>query len=183
MVLLSFDMEEFDVPREHGVDFSLEEGLVVSVVDSEIKRTGYLYNSSLNPTFILGRYMHVTSPRTLFMNDGMMQIPVSVTPWLRFPLFWLSLLNLPKWLYHRMARRVFRHDGYFVTYFYPWEFYELKVHPEFNMPLIFKNHSGQQIMDCLDHLVKMLKQRGHEFITYKSFFAYETRNNRTPGIQ
>ena len=32
MILLSFDTEEFDVPREHGVDFSLEEGMKVSVV-------------------------------------------------------------------------------------------------------------------------------------------------------
>src|SRR5574344_1852774 len=31
MVLLSFDTEEFDVPREHGVDFSLEQGMEVSV--------------------------------------------------------------------------------------------------------------------------------------------------------
>lgn len=26
-ILLSFDTEEFDVPREHGVNFSLEEGM------------------------------------------------------------------------------------------------------------------------------------------------------------
>ena len=32
MILLSFDTEEFDGPREHGVDFSLEEGMKVSVV-------------------------------------------------------------------------------------------------------------------------------------------------------
>lgn len=31
MILLSFDTEEFDVPREHGVDFSLERGMDVSV--------------------------------------------------------------------------------------------------------------------------------------------------------
>ena len=31
MTLLSNDMEEFDVPREHGVDFSLEEGMKVIV--------------------------------------------------------------------------------------------------------------------------------------------------------
>ena len=31
MVLLSFDTEEFDVPREHGVDISLGEGMRVSV--------------------------------------------------------------------------------------------------------------------------------------------------------
>lgn len=30
MILLSFDTEEFDVPREHGVDFSLGEGMKVS---------------------------------------------------------------------------------------------------------------------------------------------------------
>ena len=27
MILLSFDTEEFDVPREHGVDFTLEDGM------------------------------------------------------------------------------------------------------------------------------------------------------------
>ena len=31
MILLSFDTEEFDVPREHGVDISLEEGMRVSM--------------------------------------------------------------------------------------------------------------------------------------------------------
>ena len=31
MILLSFDTEEFDVPRERGVEFSLEEGMEVSV--------------------------------------------------------------------------------------------------------------------------------------------------------
>ena len=30
MILLSFDTEEFDVPRESGVDFSLEEAMKVS---------------------------------------------------------------------------------------------------------------------------------------------------------
>ena len=151
MILLSFDTEEFDVPREHGVDFTLEEGMKVSkegtnrildvlkengvkatffctgnfaenapevmrrimneghevachgvdhwqpkatdfaeskvivervtgrqvygyrqprmfpVSDEEIEKAGYLYNSSLNPAFIPGRYMHLTDPRTWFM--------------------------------------------------------------------------------------------------------------------
>ncbi len=253
MILLSFDTEEFDVPREHGVDYSLEEGMSASiegtnrildvllandvratffctgnfaanapetmrrimdeghevachgvdhwrpadtdverskamvegatgrkvygyrqprmyrVSDSEIKRMGYEYNSSLNPAFIPGHYMHLTSPRTWFMKDGVMQIPVSVTPWLRFPLFWLSLHNLPEWLYHWMVRRVLRHDGYFATYMHPWEFYELKEHPELKMLFIVRNHSGRQLMDRLDRLIKMLKKEGHRFITFKEF--------------
>ncbi len=253
MILLSFDTEECDVPREHGVDYSLEEGMQVSVtgtnrildvlqrngvratffctgnfaehapevmqrimdeghevachgvdhwrpadtdfarskeiveritgrtvygyrqprmfpvLESEIRRVGYRYNSSLNPAFIPGRYMHLTEPRTWFMKDGVMQIPASVTPWLRFPLFWLSLHNLPQWLYHWLTRRTLSHDGYFVTYFHPWEFYELKEHPELKMPFIIRNHSGQQMMERLDSLIKMLKGRGHEFITFNEF--------------
>ena len=253
MILLSFDTEEFDVPREHGVDFSLEEGMQVSiegtnrildvlkqngvkatffctgnfaehapmvmmrimneghevachgvdhwepkdtdfarskeivervtgrkvygyrqprmfpVVESEIKRVGYLYNSSLNPAFIPGRYMHLTAPRRPFMKDGVLQIPASVTPLIRFPLFWLALHNLPEWLYHLLTRWTLSHDGQFVTYFHPWEFYDLKEHPEFRMPFIIRNHSGREMCDRLDRLVKMLKARGHEFITYTEF--------------
>jgi hypothetical protein len=139
------------------------------VSDEEIEKAGYRYNSSLNPAFIPGRYMHLTAPRTWFMKGGVMQIPASVTPWIRFPLFWLSLHNLPESLYHWMVRRTVGHDGYFVTYFHPWEFYDLKEHPEFKMPFIIKNHSGRQMMQRLDRLVKMLKADGHEFITYTDF--------------
>ncbi len=253
MILLSFDIEEFDLPREHGVEYSIEEGMEVSVygtnlildmlkdngvkatffctgnfaerapdvlrrimdegheiachgvdhfepcesdfvrskeivedvcgveavgyrqprmfpvVESEIKKAGYLYNSSLNPAFVPGRYMNLDIPRTWFMKDGVMQIPSSVTPHLRFPLFWLSLHNLPEFLYHWMVRRVLSRDGYFVTYFHPWEFYELKEHPEFKAPFIIKRNSGRDMVKRLDNLVKMLKREGHQFITYKEF--------------
>ena len=253
MILLSFDIEEFDGPREHGVEYSLEEGMKVSVVgtniildvlkendvratffctanfaerapdvmrriiseghevachgvdhfepketdfalskeivericdlsvtgyrqprmfpvlDSEIKRVGYRYNSSLNPAFIPGRYMNLKTPRTWFVKDGVMQIPASVTPLLRFPLFWLSLHNLPEFMYHWMVRRVLKKDGYFVTYFHPWEFYELKEHPEFKMPFIIKNHSGREMAGRLDNLIKMLKKKNYKFITYNEF--------------
>lgn len=260
MILLSFDTEEFDVPREHGVDFSLEEGMKVSVVgtnrildclkangvkatffctanfvkcapdviqrimdeghevachgcdhwrpqatdveiskqvveqatrrkvygyrqprmfpvsDTEIARMGYHYNSSLNPAFIPGRYMHLRAPRTWFMKDGVMQIPASVTPIIRFPLFWLALHNLPEWLYHMMVRRVVNHDGYFVTYFHPWEFYELKEHPEFKMPFIIKNHSGMAMAGRLDRLIKMLKGRGETFVTFEEFVQLKKKD-------
>ena len=66
-------------------------------------------------------------------------------------------------------RRVLAHDGYFVTYFHPWEFYDLKEHPEYKMPFIIKNHSGVQMVKRLDTLIKMLKKRGHSFVTYHDF--------------
>ena len=260
MVLLSFDTEEFDVPREHGVNYdTLREGMEVSVQgtnrildvlkengvratffctgnfaehapevmqrilreghevachgvdhwepkasdvsrskeivervtgvtaygyrqprmfpvsDEAIAAAGYTYNSSLNPAFIPGRYMHLTAPRTWFMKGGVMQIPASVTPWLRFPLFWLSLHNLPERVYHWMVRRTLKHDDYFVTYFHPWEFYELKEHPELRMPFIIRNHSGRQMCQRLDRLIKMLKTDGRSFITFQDFVRMQHR--------
>jgi hypothetical protein len=68
-----------------------------------------------------------------------------------------------------MVRRTVNHDGYFVTYFHPWEFFDLKEHPEFKMPFIIKNHSGRQMMERLGNLIAMLKRGGHEFITYTEF--------------
>lgn len=139
------------------------------VSEDDIEKAGYLYNSSLNPAFIPGRYMHLTTPRTWFMQGKVMQIPASVSPHLRIPLFWLSLHNFPEWFYLRLVRQVLRHDGYFVTYFHPWEFYELKSHPEFKMPFIIKNHSGQELVGRLDRFIKAMKADKQEFITYTNF--------------
>ena len=106
-----------------------------------------------------------------------MEIPASVTPWIRFPLFWLSLHNLPESLYHCLVRRVLSHDGYFVTYFHPWEFYELKAHPEFKMPFIIRNNSGQKMVERLDRLIKMLKNYKYSFMTYSEFVENKIGDN------
>ena len=253
MILLSFDTEEFDVPRESGVEFSLAQGMEVSrygtekildildrtgvtptffctvnfaanapdiirriidsgheiaahgcdhwqpvpsdvfrakerleeltgkpvegyrqprmfpVSDDDIRRAGYLYNSSLNPCLIPGHYNHLDKPRTCFMRDGVLQIPASVTPWLRFPLFWLALHNLPLWLYKAFARRTVSRDGYLSTYFHPWEFYPLGEHPEFKVGFVSRNHAGKEMERRLDSVINMFKAQGEEFTTYSDF--------------
>ena len=252
-ILLSFDIEEFDVPCEHGVDLPMEEQIRISVEGThaildvlkdhevratffstanfaqrapkviqrlieeghelashgfyhssfevadlkkskealeaqtgqtirgyrmarmmpvsevEVAKAGYTYNTSLNPTFIPGRYMHLGTPRTHFRQDGVLQIPASVTPWVRFPLFWLSCHNLPFFLYRWLCRRTLRHDGYLVTYFHPWEFYELNEHPEFGLPFIVRNNSGRGMIKRLDRWIASFKGEGASFITYSEF--------------
>lgn len=259
MILLSFDTEEFELPREHGVEISLEEGMKVSVYgtnkildilqqnkvkatffctgnfaehapevierikaegheiachgvdhwvpkaddvfrskeivervsgvktygyrqprmfpvsDEDIEKAGYTYNSSLNPAFIPGRYMHLTTPRTWFMCNHVMEIPASVSPWFRIPLFWLALHNFPEKFYYWLVNRVLKHDGYFVTYFHPWEFFHLKEHPEYKAPFIIKNHSGDELAGRLDRFIKMLKGKGYEFITYHEFVNRQSK--------
>ena len=252
-ILLSFDVEEFDLPREHGGEISLEEGVKVSseglekiiklcrkhkikatffctgnfaklrpdiikqiILDghevachgvdhfkpktSDIKKSkeiiervadakvigyrqprmfkidcvelykcGYLYDSSVNPALIPGRYNHLDVPTKPFLKGKILEIPTSVATALRVPLFWLALHLLPKNWYYFLAKKAVKKNGYLATYFHPWEFFELREHPEYKMPFIIRNHSGQQMVDRLDRLVAMLRKRGHEFITYNEF--------------
>ncbi|MEG2849445.1 MAG: polysaccharide deacetylase family protein, partial [Bacteroidales bacterium] len=221
MILLSFDIEEFDVPKECGIDISLEKQIAVSaqgtsrilnilaqnnvkatffctatfainaphiireiinggheiashgyyhsafdvcdlaeskkkleelsgckiygyrmarmmpVDEKEVFKAGYKYNSSINPTFIPGRYNNLNVSRTYFNKEGVIQIPASVSPLIRFPLFWLTFHNLPQCLYKLLALWTLKRDGYFNVYFHPWEFANIKQYKkEYNLPYI-----------------------------------------------
>jgi peptidoglycan/xylan/chitin deacetylase (PgdA/CDA1 family) len=256
-ILLSFDTEEFDVPREQGVEISLERSMEVSVegtthilnilkengvtatffctttfaqnapdvmkriieeghevashgVDhwqpkesdvtvskqiledlchcmvqgyrqprmfpvenSVLEQAGYRYNSSLHPTFIPGRYMHLNVSRTPFREGRLLQIPASVPPWLRLPVFWLACHHYPQWLYKRLCRRTLRHDGQFVIYFHPWEFYDLKAHREWKIPYTIRHNSGEEMAKRLQRLIQTFKAENALFITYNKFTSMQ----------
>lgn len=140
-----------------------------AVSDETLKEEGYKYNSSLNPAFIPGRYMHLNVSRTAFMQNGILQIPASVTPIFRFPLFWLSAHHLPMWVYEWLVKRTLKHDGYFNTYFHPWEFVKILGIPEYGVPYIIGHNAGEPMQKRLAHLINTLKKFGVEFITYNEF--------------
>ena len=250
-ILLSFDVEEFDLPREHGEEISLEEGLKVSAkglkrilevlnktgvkatffctrnfaegrpglireivkgghevachgVDhfkpvasdvekskkivekvagvkvcgyrqprmqkidyKELKRCGYKYDSSVNPAFIPGRYNNLKVPRKPFMEGGVLEIPVSVATFMRVPMFWLALHLFPKKVYYGLAKMCVRRDGYFATYFHPWEFADLA---EFSVvPGYIKKNSGTKLAERLHGLIDSLKKSECEFVTYGEY--------------
>ena len=55
MILLSFDTEEFDVPREHGVDYPLDEAMKVSVYGTNRILDCLLRNDVKATFFVVGR--------------------------------------------------------------------------------------------------------------------------------
>lgn len=161
----SVKLEEITGCEVHGYRMAR----MMPVDEKDIKAAGYTYNSSLNPTIIPGRYMNLSIPRTYFYKDGVLQLPASVTPWLRFPLFWLSYHNLPESFYLLLVKRTLKHDGYFVTYFHPWEFFELGDHPEFKLPFIIRNNSGESMVKRLNNFINYFLNRKEKFITYSEF--------------
>jgi len=134
------------------------------VDDEVLVRAGYRYNSSLNPAFVPGRYNHWDVPRTPFRSKALLQVPASVTPLVRFPLFWLALHLLPEWLYRALVWRTLGHDGRVVTYFHPWEFSSIGTRAaELKIPALVRPRLGRGMLGRLDRLIGDLARKGVEF--------------------
>lgn len=139
------------------------------VDENEITKAGYLYNSSINPTYLPGRYNNLSKPRTFYKEAGTWQIPASVSSLLRFPLFWLSFHNLPLSLYQWLAKRTHKKDGYLNIYFHPWEFTELNDKNRFGFPGYISKNSGRKMIERMDSFIIHLKLNDYTFSTLSSF--------------
>ncbi|ERJ69171.1 polysaccharide deacetylase [Porphyromonas gingivalis SJD2] len=147
---------------------------MMPVGDAEIAEAGYLYNSSLNPTCIPGRYNHLSAPRLPYFDKyGVLQMPSSVTPLLRFPLFWLSLHHLPLSLYIRMIRHTVRRDNYLNLYFHPWEFAEISCLPDCKLSYTVTHNSGEKMCRRLEAVIDTLLADGCSFGTFSDYYRFQ----------
>ena len=71
MILLSFDTEEFDVPREHGVDFPLDKAMEVSVYGTN-KILDCLKKNGVRATFFCTSNFAENAPEVMhrIMDEG-----------------------------------------------------------------------------------------------------------------
>jgi len=139
-----------------------------SIPAKMISEAGYLYDSSINPTWIPGRYDNRSVSRTVFMDNDLTRLPVSVTPFFRIPLFWLAFKNMPYSLFLRLARQTLRRDRYVSLYFHPWEFTDLSA---YKIPGYIKRGSDQRLLEKFRRLIKDLSNEG-EFVRVKDFITW-----------
>lgn len=130
-----------------------------------IKEAGFTYDSSLNPTWIPGRYNNSSLPRTYFTENEIIKVPVSVSPNFRIPLFWLAFKNFPYAYFKSIALQTLKKDGYLSLYFHPWEFTDLAA---YDLPTIVKRKSGTELLEKLKRFINDLKKEG-AFMTINSF--------------
>ena len=155
--LTNTDVIGLRMPRMYPVD------------NQEVLKAGYLYNSSINPTYLPGRYNHFDKSRTYFNENGVLQIPASVSPIIRFPLFWLSFHNLPLWLYKWLCKITLRKDKYLNIYFHPWEFTDLNQPEKFGFPGYVSKNSGEKMTQRMDQLLTWMNQKNYKFGSFKDF--------------
>lgn len=148
---------------------------MMPVDEKEIAKAGYVYNTSINPTYIPGRYNNLKLPRTYFYQDNVLQVPASVSPAFRIPLFWLSFHNFPLSLYKFLCKRTYRKDGYLNLYFHPWEFADLKG--KYGLPGYVTRNSGIKMSHRIHELIGWMQSRNYPFGTFKKFIETTVRPN------
>ena len=136
----------------------------------EIQRAGYVYDSSLNPVYLPGRYNNFFKPRTLFKEESVVRVPASATPIVRFPLFWLSFHNLPLGLYKAACLLTMNYDSYLNIYFHPWEFTDL-TDPGYGLPKFITKNSGDKMTRSFSNLIQWMKKKDYTFNTLHEFVA------------
>lgn len=123
-----------------------------------LKDAGYLYDASLNPTWLPGRYNNRHLPRTMFRGDNNMWIiPSSVSPLMRYPVFWLSVKNAPLWVTRHFSKTILRKDNYLSFYFHPWELVDIRGYA---LPSYISRVSGARMEQKMDGFLRFLQQQG-----------------------
>jgi peptidoglycan/xylan/chitin deacetylase (PgdA/CDA1 family) len=98
---------------------------------STLQDAGFVYDSSLHPTYVPRHYNNLGKSRKIRKVGGnkgkkMWVVPISVLPFLRFPFSWIWFRNLPL-LYTKICTLAsIAADKYTLLYFHPWECVDLK---------------------------------------------------------
>ncbi|MBF0105403.1 MAG: DUF3473 domain-containing protein [Deltaproteobacteria bacterium] len=126
----------FRAPRFQKIPFAI------------LKELSFSYASNLHPTWVPGRYCHLTMPRRPY-QDIITCFPVSVTPLLRIPVSFMWFRMIPKGILKTLLSITARHDTYLHLYFHQWEFADIR---HLNIPFWAKYNTGitlgEDILAC-----------------------------------
>ena len=117
-----------------------------------LEKIGIIYDSSLHPTYIPGRYNHFFLKMEIFSKDGVKIIPLSVSPILRLPLFWLAFRNLPLFYSKYITNK---NEKYTCLVFHSWEFVNIK---NIDLPLLIKRNTGERLIRKLQKYINNYKR-------------------------
>lgn len=134
---------------------------------SLLEKAGFLYDSSIQPTYLPGRYNHLLYPQKILRFNKILEVPVSVMPFFKLPFSWIWFRNFP--LLYSKSCTVFstRFNPYTLLYFHPWEFVDLSEYRFDSLvgKLVVRNTGDDFVKKC-DNFIHWAKKSG-KFCTIK----------------
>lgn len=138
---------------------------------SVLKECGLMYDSSSHPTYVPGRYNRFFRTRKVTDKEGIILIPVSVTPLIRLPFSWVWFRNLGL-AYAKFCTLFSLVDQNHINiYFHPWDFIDLKC---YDLPFLIKNNTGNKCLKMLENYIIWCRKKGFVFETIGNYLKQET---------
>lgn len=125
---------------------------------------GFSYDSSLHPTWVPSRYNNFFSRKKPFIEDNIVELPISVTSLFRLPFSWFWFRNLGL-SYARICTGLSNVSPLNI-YFHPWEFVDLN---DYDIPFSFKDRTGEKMFEMFDKYLGWCKKKEFKFLTIKDF--------------
>ncbi len=128
---------------------------------------GFKYDSSLHPTYVPGRYNNLGKNCDIEKIGGIIEVPISVIPYLRLPYSWIWFRNLGLTYAKIATRSTLAARDFANIYFHPWEFVNLTKR---DIPKIIKRNTGEKMIENFRNYVNWCLQHGFEFKTISDYF-------------
>lgn len=115
-----------------------------------LRAAGFSYDASCHPTWVPGRYNHFRRPRRPWRDAGLLRLPISVVPLVRWPVSFLwyraAGRRLGRWAAHCAAAGA----PYLQLYFHPWEAIDIR---DLGAPRWIAVRTGDAFLYALDDLL------------------------------
>jgi len=133
---------------------------------ADLDEFGFVYDSSIHPTWIPGRYFNFFKKREIHKIGKIIEIPLSVLPITRLQIFWLAFKNFPLAYSKIFTKLNALFSGYTLLVFHPWEFINLK---NIKMKWYEKRKYGKELLDMLENYIIFCLKNKYKFTTVSSY--------------
>ncbi|MFA5090182.1 MAG: polysaccharide deacetylase family protein [Candidatus Omnitrophota bacterium] len=148
----------------------------IDVPSDILREAGFSYDNSLHPTFVPGRYCNILKSRNLYLEKGVIRVPVSVTPFLRLPLSWIWFRNFGFSYARSCSQMIYLSEEYINIYFHSWDFANIShwsLARRFR-PLV--RNTGEKMLSMLSRYLAWCSQKRIAVVTLLEYIRYKHSN-------
>lgn len=140
-----------------------------------LEEVGFNYDSSIHPAIVPGAYYNIKFPLDPYFPErnnihksgvsGILEIPITVIPIIRFPISWWWMRNMGTWI-TKIGTKCNIGKRHVILYFHPWEF--VKVPPMLKVPNHIINKTGDQFLGQLNEFINYCHNNKMKFDVMKN---------------
>lgn len=135
-----------------------------------------MYDNTLHPTYVPGRYCNIFKSRKIKIKDDVIQIPISVTPVFRLPFSWIWIRNLGVNYIKLCLSAVFLSQKFAIIYIHNWELAEIGKNSAFKLPNILQKNTGKKMAELLADIFKWCYRQHFVMQTIINFLRFKGYN-------